>query len=567
MPNMLYLGLTHASSSAIAAKLYAYRGPIGCDVETISLEDRTPLGAAFAISPTESFYFKMDHPLFPWSKLADPGIEIIFHNSGFDIDILEMYRWRQQLKHKHDEVVTNYKDSLIAAQLAGLPNKLGELCQELFDRQVRPISDLIGEPPNVITMDKVPFEKVAERGCRDAQDCLEVWLHIHSTLPQRALDLETRVLPVAINMQRKGIRIDRGAVSEHRLRLERKAVFLKTICEGKGFNPGSSMQLAAQLESQGYKVPYNRKTGKPKLDKEILETFYNVVPDAVMTLQYRSTQTLLTHLIKPLDEGRYIVEDKIYPRVNLDVARSGRLSRSKPATQNINDALRNIIIPSDGNMLYDADRSQIELRWAGYIWEDTTIQAIFARGEDVHQGTANELIKEGLGGILGPTAATQRRIAKDTNFAMLFGGDEDTLFRRKQVPVDIGRRLIAAYFNRFKGIANGIQKTVAFAKANGYTETYLGRRRYEIEKLESGKDYLVAAAIRELVNHVIQGSAAETMKEWMWVERNEPVFHTVHDSLIYDAPVDWQYTGMLHKVTPFNAPYRMKVGDNWRDVK
>jgi DNA polymerase-1 len=443
------------------------------------------------------------------------------------------------------------------------------LCWFLFGRKARPIEALIGKGKDQITMDKVPIEKVAERACLDAQDALEAWDALKDKVPWKAIELETRFLPVAMNMERRGIHVDTQKVSNHRQRLEKEMAFLRNICEKQGFNPGSSIQLGEILEHRGYKVLY--KTGKdgkrrPRLNKEILSTYYIAEPAAAMTLKYRSTQTLLTHLIKPIDDGRYINNGIIYPRVNLNVAATGRISRSVPATQNISEGLRDIIIPTPGNIIYDWDFSQIELRCAAYMWEDKVMEEIFQRGEDVHTGTANELVAAGLGNVLGNTPAKRRRLAKDLNFAMLFGGDEETLWNRKQIPKDIGKKLVQGYFERFKGIARGIEATKEFALKNGYTRTLYGRRRDESDRLQSGSRPKIAAALRELVNHPIQGTAAEILKEAMWMDQKEPQFHTVHDEVLLDVPVDYEYLGYLHKAAPFKTEIKAKKGFNWKDM-
>ena len=538
------------------ARFFDHNGVFGCDVETVSLEDRTPLGAAFAINPSESIYFPIDSPLFPWGLLRHPGKEIIFHNAGFDVQVLEDWS---------GEPVTGVGDS-------GFPGRLAQIVEILYGREPRLITDLIGTGKDQITMAQVPTEKVAERGCLDAQEALEVWLHLHRdyAIPKKALDLETRFLPVALQMQKTGINIDMDAVSQHYKDLQRKLTFYRMVAEGIGFNPGSSQQLAIALEARGYRVLY--RTGKdgrrrPKLNKEILRNYYAVEPIAQLTLNYRSTQTLLTHLIKPLSEGRYIQGNKIYPRVNLNVTDTGRISRSNPATQNITGSLRDIIIPSEGNLIHDWDFSQIELRCAAHIWDDRAMQEIFARGEDIHQATADQLVEAGMGNILGDTKERRRRLAKDLNFAMLFGGDEQTLWERRRIPLEMGKKLIQGYFTKFRGIADGIEKTKEFALANGFTETMYGRKRIESEKLESGKQWLIADALRKLINHPIQGSAAEILKEAMWVTKNEPQFHTVHDEVLSDVKPGYVYPGHLHKVAPFATPITEKIGPNYKDLE
>lgn len=555
-----YRGSRSNIGQTMLQPLYDFKGDIGCDVETVSLEDRTPIGAAFAIGPNDSWFFTIDSVWFPWFLLHDPRQKIVFHNAGFDVRILEDYA---------DKPLTNNVDSCIAAQLIGLPAKLSELCFVLFGRTPRNIEDLIGKGKDQVTMLDVPIEKVAERGCMDAEDALEAWQALEHRVPVLAMDLETRFMPVALNIERKGIKIDIGKVHEHRVRLERDLIFFRMIAEGMGFNPGSSLQLAAMLEADGYKILYKKGADgkrRPKLNKEILETYYSVIPYVGLVLKYRSTQTLLTHLIKPLDDGRYIQGDRIYPRVNLNLTNSGRLSRSKPATQNLKENLRDIVV-SEYRIL-DWDFSQIELRWAAWLWEDIAMQKVFAEGGDIHNNTREALILEGLGSVIGNTPHDQRRIAKDTNFLVTYGGDEQTMWDRKRIPIDIGKRIFEGFFKTYPGIANGIEKTKKFALANGYTETYLGRRRDMSDKLNSNSEYERGEALRALVNHVIQGSAAETMKEALYRNRDEPQFHTVHDEGLLDVDNGYQLReDTWVGVAPFETPITIKRGLNWRDVK
>ena len=555
-----YYGNGSQTDYSIVTRLLDYRGPIGCDVETVSIEDRRPLGLGFAISPNDSFYFPIDSPFLPWRILEDPSIPIIFHNSAFDVNVLESYRQGFKLG--------GVEDTCIAALLLGLPGKLSELCLKLFGRPERPISELIGTGKSAITMDKVDPAKVAERACLDSIDALDCLTYLKDKIPAEAYKLEMDLLPVIVPMENKGIRIDKKVVDEHMDRLNREVTYLRMICEGAGFNPGSSLQLAAVLEAKGYKVL--KKKGKdgrrrPRLDKNILETFYSVEPLANMTLKYRSANALRTHLIGPLSEGRYLKGDHIHPRINMNVAKSGRMSRSNPATQNIKNELRNIIIPEENELLLSWDFSQIELRWAAYMFEDKRMLKIFKDGGDVHMATAAELIEAGHGSLLGDTPKKRRDVAKEINYTVTFGGGAETLYKRRRIPIDQGKALIAGYFERFNGMARGIAELKDYALENGYTETMLGRRRDETDKLESNKAYLVEAALRELVNHPIQGSAAETLKKAMLLDSDKPQFHTVHDEMVLSVPYGYEYSpGGIP--APFDTPMTVKMGINWRDM-
>ena len=555
-------------------KFLSYMGPIGADVETPNLDDRRHLGTAFAISTTESFYFPYDSPIFPWDKLANPNLPIVFHNNGFDVPILEEHGRRIYNK---DFRITNVQDSCSMAQCLGLPLRLSTLCQLLFGREPRNIEDLIGpKGKDQKSMDEVPEKWIAERACIDSQDCLEVFLTLLYKVPKAAYDLETRFSPVARKIKETGILIDLEAVHKHRIKLETELTYWKLQGESLGFSAGSTYQLAEVLEAQGYKIM--KKRGKdnklrPKLGKEILKTYYSTVPEAIVRMNYSSTQTLLTHLIKPLDEGRYLDKfNRIHPNMNTNVAQTGRLSRSNPATQNIKSTLRDIVIAEEGHQIFCGDFSQIELRWAAYLWDDKNMQEIFkhppdSEEGDIHGATARSLIKQGYGHLMGPDWKTQRGLGKTLNFLLMYLGGVETMWQRFRIPVDVGQQLLDGFFTAYPGIANGIEETKKFALANGYTETYLGRRRDESEALDSGIDWKIQAAIRALVNHPIQGSAGESMKEKLYLDRAEPVFHTVHDEEAIDVPMDYEYAGYSHKIAPFDIPFEAGFGKNWQEAK
>ena len=73
--------------------------------------------------------------------------------------------------------------------------------------------------------------------------------------------------------------------------------------------------------------------------------------------------------------------------------------------------------------------------------------------------------------------------------------------------------------------------------------------------------------MRELVNHVIQGSAAETLKAAMIRDASEPQFHTVHDEVLLDVEPDYDYKNRFAMYESFDTPKTIKVGPNWKEIK
>ena len=74
-----------------------------------------------------------------------------------------------------------------------------------------------------------------------------------------------------------------------------------------------------------------------------------------------------------------------------------------------------MFVAAPGNVLVDADYSQIELRLLAHISGDEAMRAAFLSGEDVHRVTASQV----FGVPLEDVTAEERRRAKAVNFGIV----------------------------------------------------------------------------------------------------------------------------------------------------
>ena len=109
-----------------------------------------------------------------------------------------------------------------------------------------------------------------------------------------------------------------------------------------------------------------------------------------------------------------------------------------------------------------ADYSQIELRLAAHMADVPQLKEAFAKGEDIHNMTAEELF--------GSVDRDTRNKAKTINFAILYGISSWGLAGRLGVSRDEGKAIIDRYFERFPGIQSYINDTLAFAREHGFTQ-------------------------------------------------------------------------------------------------
>ena len=227
------------------------------------------------------------------------------------------------------------------------------------------------------------------------------------------------------------------------------------------------------------------------------------------------------------------------------MTQTGRISSIEPNLQNIpvrtelGRQLRKAFVAEDGNLLIDADYSQIELRLLAHISGDKTMQKAFCDGVDIHTVTASEIF--GL-----PTemvTAEMRSRAKTVNFGIVYGIGEFSLSKDLKIPRKEAKRYIESYLATYSGVDAYMKKAVEKAQETGYVETLFGRRRY-VPELFSKNKQIQAFGQRVCRNTPIQGTAADLIKLAMIrvferLKKEIPeakLILQVHDELIVEAP-------------------------------
>jgi DNA polymerase-1 len=140
---------------------------------------------------------------------------------------------------------------------------------------------------------------------------------------------------------------------------------------------------------------------------------------------------------------------------------------------------------------------------------------------------------------------------------------------------------IDTYFLEYSGVKAFFDKIIEDAKANGYVETLLGRRRY-IPEITSQNRNIFEAGRRIAINTPIQGTAADLIKKAM-VEIDTEIMRRklrarmliqVHDELVFESPGDESdaLKGLVREkmenAISFSVPLRVNIssGNNWEEA-
>ncbi len=398
-------------------------------------------------------------------------------------------------------------------------------------------------------------------------------------------DIEMPLCRVLADMQEQGFLIDRAALSSFGESLTgtiaelERSIYDQSGCE---FNINSPKQLGEVLFDK-LMLPAGKKTKTGwSTNADILEKLRGKHPIVQMALDYR----MLTKLKSTYADGLLKLIDsdgRIRTKFQMTVTATGRLSSTDPNLQNIpirkelGSHIREMFIASKGNVLVDADYSQIELRLLAHISGDKHMQEAFLSGEDIHAVTASQVFNTPLGEV----TSLQRSRAKAVNFGIVYGISAWSLAQDIGVMQAEAKAYMDAYLNKYDGVREYMKSVVENAKCDGYVETLYARRRY-LPEIKSSNFNTRSFGERVALNMPIQGTAADIIKLAMVNVYNRlnaeglkaKLILQVHDELICECPEDEAQTvanilreemsGAAQLSVPLTVD--VKIGHSWAEA-
>ena len=400
--------------------------------------------------------------------------------------------------------------------------------------------------------------------------------------------IDLPLAPVLAEMERDGVHVDRKALDALSKTMEREIRSLeKAIWKlaGSEFNINSPQQLAEILFDKMGLTLGGRRRGKPRSTAaDVLEELALLHELPRKVIEYRELTKLKSTYVDALPKLIHGETGRLHTSFSQTTAATGRLSSSDPNLQNIpvrselGRQIRAAFVASPGNMLLSADYSQIELRILAHFSQDPVLVEAFRTGQDIHARTAEEVFR------VGPMAqnAEHRRAAKAINFGIIYGQTPFGLAAQLGIDQKEAAQFIAAYFARYRGVKEYLERSLAEARKTGVTRTMFGRIR-PVPEITSTQFNLRNFAERTALNTPLQGTAADLIKLAMIAiahELAEQKFQAkmilqVHDELLFEAPhkeVDRLRVLVrkaMEQVHELAVPLvvDLKAGQNWRDMK
>ena len=404
--------------------------------------------------------------------------------------------------------------------------------------------DGAGEPDGVPASAVIAAAQVAMMGRLSP----EIRQALEETGATRLYDeVELPLIRVLAKMEIAGIAVDIDklrAISDELNSETRRLEAEVHQLAGEEFNVNSTQQLRHILFDKLGLVPQKRTKTGYSTDAQSLLRLREAHPLVDTLLRYREVEKLRSTYGEGL-LAEVAPDGRIHASFNQTVARTGRLSSDQPNLHNIpvrsliGRRFREAFIPSVGSELLIADYDQIELRVIAHLSDDPGLVEAFRSGVDIHNATAARV----YGVAPDEVTLAMRSKAKMISYGLAYGMEAYGLSQRLGVGVDEAAAILAQYFEAFPNVKKYMERSVGDARARGYTETLLGRRRY-LPELDSSNYRVRLAAERQAMNAGIQGLAADIFKvalvrlDEAFEERglSSRIVLQVHDEILVESP-------------------------------
>lgn len=423
---------------------------------------------------------------------------------------------------------------------------------------------------------------------------------------QNVYELECKLVPILLDMKKRGIRIDEEGMAKLTEKVETTAFSTeRKLIDTYGVTGemiASGKKLGARLNEMGIHSPVLTPTGAESWAAGAMARIHH--PIIPLIEEYKNYDTILNKFLKG-SLSRSAVNGRIHctflPMLRDQASGSGgggtvtgRFSckapnlqqipaRDKGHGQDFSQDMRALFLPEEGRMIAALDYSQIEAVLLGHFAQGP--QAAWFRsqlcaGVDLHNI------------VMTMTGITYRPVVKTFNYGCIYGmgwrtamDKNYTLFEKLAAEEDkdietFTKEVYYNYHKKFPVIKDTMEWCQNIAKAKGYVDTMGGRRLHKPKPAYDPATGRINDFIYKMLNKLIQGTAADILKTALikayeaglydvlnlhLLVHDEQVVSTPFDKIGCEATVELQRTmGSVFKdklLVPIKA--ECELGPNW----
>jgi len=595
--------MTPAGLKALTSELKVCEG-YAFDIETTGFDEFKPDGRIISLSvstwregdtgPRDCWVVPLYHPESPWrtqwkavlralGKFLKLPKRRVAHNGKFDL------RW---LRHFGARFSLTF-DTMLAAHLLNenRPKGLESLSRELLGVEPWKIDNT--------TLIHQKLRKVAKYNGMDTWNTAGLYFVLRAQLmeqPRLAALMQRMLVPaseVFTDIERRGIFVDVPLMQEraHITKTELKNIHDQLMqwvpdkaewppkTKEINFNPSnfSRWWIFDWLEIP---VLARGKSGDPSMAEALMQKLAADHPHKVLDLMLERVKwnkydtSFFSAYMEQVDEN-----DRIHTTFKLTGTVTGRLSSGKGEQDKVTGRVQNrgvnlqqvprdsfvrgIFGAAPGWAFIECDYSQVELRVAAFLANETTMKHLYNTGKDIHMTMAMRM----TGKPEHLVTKDERKKAKAVNFGFLYGMGWfkfiSTAWENYGVVVteQEAKAFRKAFFDEFPLLMKWHSKQRMMAHKYGRVESPIGRVRHlpDIHSQDSG---VAKEAERQAINSPVQSFASDMAvmalvlidKELRRRGLRARSVGTVHDAINFECPEE-----ELEEVVPLIKHYMENV--------
>lgn len=562
------------------------RNLVTVDFETEKIQPRPqyppePVGVAVHAHGMEPRYLAWDHPTgnncsrgdaqeLLHQVHADKHVQVLYHNAAFDLAVsverlgLPMLPWQRIhdtmfLLFLHDPHASSLGLKPSAERLLGWVPEEQDVVHEWIWQNRLELLMQYGAPGDKITraksgpnspgawISKAPGALVGPYAVGDVLRTRALFDYLHPLIVAEgmgaAYDRERRLLPILMENERIGLRVDLEALERdvpvYRRALEWVEESIRIYLGAGGLNFDADRDVAAVFQSTGAVHPdawkRTEKSDELSVSKDNLPPEAFVDPLLASAFGYRNRLvTCLKMFMQPWLQKAGANGGYINPRWNQvrgqrGGTRSGRPSMEDPNLLNVSKSfedrsdgyvhpealglpplplVRKYVLPDEGHIFLHRDFKQQEVRIFAHFESGELYDAYKADPLlNPHKWLAAE-IERITGKVLEHTRV------KNVTFSRLYGGGEGAVMWQARCSSRAeAKELIAFHDRALPGRTILSQEIIRKVRRGEPIRTWGGRLYYAEPPGYSEKYRRVMSYEYKLINYLVQGSAADATKE------------------------------------------------------
>jgi DNA polymerase-1 len=498
----------------------------------------------------ESFVIPMDEHKFDGTArmVLDKCEQFVLHNASFDLQVLA-----QTLEYPMDKLWPKVTDTYTLAHLVesrakkegGIDKKLENLAEYYISPE--DAERIKGQIPALAAKYKATRVTIWKKVDQFDRDYLTyagmdpVWavrLHeiLYPLVPKVSLGLlpfEREVARVCSKMEQNGFLLDVEYTTKFRDELKAAESIQKEIASSFGVERVSAnAEVIEALEQFGVTIDGRTPGG----DKQVNDAFLQRVVAgggqagelAAAVIAAKRIGKQRTSWIENFLKGRD-PSDRVHPHIHPLQARTGRMSISNPATQQLPSdrwEVRRCFLADEGHSIASVDYASQELRVLAALSGDRTMSTALLRGDNLHLLTAraafgNHITKE----------MNEYKYGKTTNFSKVYGGGAKSIAEKFDLPFPVAKKIVDAFDNTYKEVPVFSAKLQAEATKTGYIVTPTGRRlAVDADRAYSALNYVIQSTSRDVTASALLRLDAEGFTPYLRLP--------IHDEVLASLPAD-----------------------------